>query len=92
MKKEILYIILVIIISINLWILLLLMNKSYLLENLNIYLIWIYSILLGLITFIISRKYEINKKIDILILTITIFSFIGLLFTGVFLGMISSAH
>lgn len=92
MKKEILYIILAIIISINIWILLLLMNKSYLLENLNLYLIWIYTILLGLITFTISRKYKINKKIDIIILSITIFSFIGLLFTGVFLGIISSAH
>ncbi|WP_291651277.1 hypothetical protein [Clostridium sp.] len=92
MKKEILYIILAIIISINIWILLLLLNKSYLLDKLNVYLIWVSSILLGLIAFIISRKYKINKKIDIVILTITIFSFIILIYIGVILGVISSVY
>lgn len=92
MKKEILYVILAIIISINIWILLLLLNKSYLLNKLNVYLIWVYSILLGVISFIISRKYKMNKKIDIIILTITIVSFVTLIYIGVILKMISSAY
>ncbi|MCR1950914.1 MULTISPECIES: hypothetical protein [Clostridium] len=92
MKKEILYIILAIIISINIWILFLLLNNSYLLGKLNVYLIWISSILLGVIAFTISRKYKINKKIDMIIITITIFSFVILIYIGVILRMISSIY
>ena len=92
MKKEILYIILTILISINICIVLLLVNKSNLLSSLTLDLVWVISILIGMLTFVISRKCRVDSKFDVAILCVTIFSIINLLFTGVILRIILKIH
>ncbi|GAA0087046.1 hypothetical protein ACH36K_14050 [Clostridium sp. MB05] len=82
MKKVVLYIILSILIAVNIWIVMLLFNESNLLSKLNFYLVWIVSILIGVITFIVSRKYKINKNIDMIILVVTIASILLLTIIG----------
>ena len=92
MKKVVLYIILSVLIAVNLWVTMLVVNGSYWATKLNLYLIWVCSILIGVITFIVSRKYKIDKKIDVAILIVTIFSITLLLITGVIACITSSTH
>jgi len=88
--KLILWVVLGVLMAITIWVLLLWVTNSKLLYEFIFYLVWGVTIIAGILSFAIAKKYNTPRVMTNSFLVVTIFSMTLLLITGIVYLIVSS--